>query len=86
MDRRESMPEFHSGGSTRRTSREAWPPENARDAWWEDLSFPTASQRLLAWRRDAARQLIRFLFVHGGLSVVLLFGLMAFGVIMAFFQ
>jgi hypothetical protein len=86
MDHRIGLPGFQVGGSTRWTRHDVWPPEIARDEWWLDETTPTARERLLAHRLDCLRQVVRWLFVNGGISVVFLFGLMAFGLIAAIFE
>jgi hypothetical protein len=74
------------GGSARRTNRNVWPPEDARDEWWLDETSPAACERLLAERRAGVRWVFRWLFLNGGMSVVFLSGLMAVGILSACFK
>ena len=68
------------------SERDVWPPRSARDEWWDDRRFRLASQRLHDQQRDRIGQIVRWLFVNGGMSVVFLGGLLACGVIAAFLQ
>jgi hypothetical protein len=89
----------HFGRSTRWIRHSVWSAQNAREACRPTEAIPTARERrpvermapTARERRPAPvpsrpRRLARWLFVNGGISVVFLFGLMAFGVAAALFQ